>query len=466
MKKFFLPLLLTVLSFAVKAQTSVSGGIFTNTTWTPAGSPYIVTDTLVVFPGVTLSIQPGVVVKFDDHMQLEMRQSSLIALGTATDPITFTGNTSSTPGSWSNVILNGGTAGSRFNYCKFSFAATGLLDNRDTGADTLVLKNSDFSYNSTGLGILGGMYAKIDSCNFDHNTNYGASPVINGGLHYCTFSYNYTGLECQFSLVKNSSFHDNTFGVNTYSCCSSFIDCVANHNYTGMILGGQDITVKQTVADSNSGAGIVVNSSRDSVINCETNYNGAGVYDTNPDGFWPNYILKNTIEYNHNGVQLTIANDHFSCNKICSNLQWNLLYDGVDNVDVSNNYWCTADSAATQALIYDGHTDVSYGLASFMPLDTACYLTGGTTTGIAVYAPPAFSFGIFPNPAADHLTVELPAEPSKTEITIFNMLGALEYSSTLTKQRTDLDISAMAKGIYFIQITSGKGIARKKFIKQ
>ena len=43
-------ILITVFSFAVNAQTNVSGGIFSNTTWTLAGSPYIVTNTVVVFP--------------------------------------------------------------------------------------------------------------------------------------------------------------------------------------------------------------------------------------------------------------------------------------------------------------------------------------------------------------------------------------------------------------------------------
>jgi len=49
----------------ITAQTYVSGGIYTNTTWTKANSPYVVTDTIVVFPGVTLTLQPGVIVKFD-----------------------------------------------------------------------------------------------------------------------------------------------------------------------------------------------------------------------------------------------------------------------------------------------------------------------------------------------------------------------------------------------------------------
>ena len=61
----------------VNAQTNVSGGIFSNTTWTKANSPYIVTDTVVVFPGVTLTIQPGVIVKFATNKRIEIRYAKL-----------------------------------------------------------------------------------------------------------------------------------------------------------------------------------------------------------------------------------------------------------------------------------------------------------------------------------------------------------------------------------------------------
>jgi hypothetical protein len=41
------------------SQTSVSGGIYQNTTWTLAGSPYTVTGSIVVFHNRTLTIEPG-----------------------------------------------------------------------------------------------------------------------------------------------------------------------------------------------------------------------------------------------------------------------------------------------------------------------------------------------------------------------------------------------------------------------
>src|SRR5258708_368982 len=121
-------ILLSVISFTLSAQTNVSGGIYSNTTWTLANSPYIVTDTVVVFPGVTLTIQPGVVVKFDDNKRLEIRQAILIANGTSTDSITFTSNSSSPhAGSWGEIYLNNDTL-SQFNYCNFHYANFGVYE--------------------------------------------------------------------------------------------------------------------------------------------------------------------------------------------------------------------------------------------------------------------------------------------------------------------------------------------------
>lgn len=54
-------------SLYVNSQTSVAGGIYQNTTCTLANSPYIVTGSIVVFQGNTLTIEPGVEIRIDNQ---------------------------------------------------------------------------------------------------------------------------------------------------------------------------------------------------------------------------------------------------------------------------------------------------------------------------------------------------------------------------------------------------------------
>ncbi|MGD9224445.1 MAG: hypothetical protein PVH22_14415, partial [Desulfobacteraceae bacterium] len=94
------------------ADTTVGGAITTDTTWTVADSPYVVTSNISVkgtdgADGITtLTIEPGVVVKLDRYRYIDIGGSSgdpgaLSAAGTAANPITFTSNQASpAPGDW------------------------------------------------------------------------------------------------------------------------------------------------------------------------------------------------------------------------------------------------------------------------------------------------------------------------------------------------------------------------------
>jgi hypothetical protein len=68
--------LLIFCSRAATAQTFVSGTLSTNTTWTLAQSPIVVTSTVQVPGGVTLTIEPGVVVRFEQFTRLTIRAAT------------------------------------------------------------------------------------------------------------------------------------------------------------------------------------------------------------------------------------------------------------------------------------------------------------------------------------------------------------------------------------------------------
>ena len=76
-----------------------------------------------------------------------------------------------------------------------------------------------------------------------------------------------------------------------------------------------------------------------------------------------------------------------------------------------------------------------------------------------------FSFDIFPNPVHDYLTLAL-STTSKTEIKIVNMLGQIEYYTTAIGQKINIDVSSLASGVHFIQVTADDKISRRKFIRE
>ena len=67
MKRISFLIAFYLITYSVYSQTSVSGGIYQNTTWTITGSPYIVTGSIVVFPGKTLTIEPGVEIQINNQ---------------------------------------------------------------------------------------------------------------------------------------------------------------------------------------------------------------------------------------------------------------------------------------------------------------------------------------------------------------------------------------------------------------
>ncbi|MCX6753609.1 MAG: hypothetical protein NTV03_00950 [Candidatus Nomurabacteria bacterium] len=79
------------LSFAPKvfASTIVIADITTDTTWDLAGSPYIIQNDKHVASGVTLTIDPGVVVKLSQGNLLWI-DGKLLAEGNADNKIVFT----------------------------------------------------------------------------------------------------------------------------------------------------------------------------------------------------------------------------------------------------------------------------------------------------------------------------------------------------------------------------------------
>ena len=129
---------------------SVGGSINTDTTWQ---GEILVTSSVFVPSGVTLTIQPGTKVRFtpyrgytDPGGRLSMRvEGTLKAIGTASDPIWFT-SASEDPinGDWSMLRLVNATSASEIRFAILEFAQQGLnvWNSSPTIADVIVRWNN------------------------------------------------------------------------------------------------------------------------------------------------------------------------------------------------------------------------------------------------------------------------------------------------------------------------------------
>jgi hypothetical protein len=163
----------------------VDSDITTDTVWTEAGSPYLVkfsASGIEVAEGVTLIIEPGVTVRFEQYATLIVF-GTLRASGTAAKPITFTG-TSPTPGWWLGISVQGTDAwhrnpGSVFRYVTIEYG----LNNLSIMAASAHVSHSILRYaSSAGLSAAYASGTVVECSQIVGNSEYGINNILGGAV--------------------------------------------------------------------------------------------------------------------------------------------------------------------------------------------------------------------------------------------------------------------------------------------
>ncbi|NBD35907.1 MAG: hypothetical protein GVY30_07895, partial [Chloroflexi bacterium] len=92
----------------IALHDEVTTDITSNVTWTSENSPYTLTTDIIVSPSVTLTIEPGVIVRGQSGTELQI-QGHLAAIGTPTGTITFTSKNDTSAQEWVGLKFVGGT---------------------------------------------------------------------------------------------------------------------------------------------------------------------------------------------------------------------------------------------------------------------------------------------------------------------------------------------------------------------
>jgi hypothetical protein len=77
-----------------------------------------------------------------------------------------------------------------------------------------------------------------------------------------------------------------------------------------------------------------------------------------------------------------------------------------------------------------------------------------------------YGITIIPNPSNDKITISSTAITGITQLSIFNVSGEKVLEMELTGNETQIDISALLRGVYFVRVQDDKTIKVEKMIKQ
>jgi parallel beta-helix repeat protein len=245
-------------AISASAETYITEDITTNTTWTVAGSPYIVQGVIGVEDPSTLTIEPGVVVKMDSVAHLRPNNGGVLhAVGTEGNEILFTSaQDTPAPNDWWGVVMNRSSA-SVVSHCIFEYGRYNLYaDHSDP-----TISNCTSRYASTAAFMCEDSSPNITDCEaLDSNQGVRlsgtASPVITG----CTLADNVTGVYVngpdQFPVIHNCNIYDNT-SENLYVRGYTELPLVtidAEDNWWGV---DTDVEIEQTINIASSSVGYV-----------------------------------------------------------------------------------------------------------------------------------------------------------------------------------------------------------------
>ena len=367
MKKTFFAALLIVMTASglifvngshfiiAQTYTNVSGIISSDTTWTQANSPYMLTGNVLVNNGVTLTIEAGATVNcVNGYIEVN---GTLRAMGSSANPIDFPYGASINFTQYSNGWNEQTSSGSIIENANGPIHV-GINDafpkiSSNSFVVTSIYGGSPIISNNIIIGevVVYSGTPVISNNNFNASliSIYGGSPIISDN--------NITGILEPNASYLNGFVYMPVYGIilegnNTNAYISD--NTIANHETAGINVVSGTATIQRNLINNNQ-YGISILQNANLIIQNNTIANNSrGISDTSPSA--TSTIIYNNIYKNSFNIYLGSS--------LTNNANPN-------NVNATYNWWGTTDTQGINQTVYDFKDDFTLGTVTFVPFLTA-----------------------------------------------------------------------------------------------
>lgn len=294
---------------SMNAQTTISGEITCDTTWTLAGEPYHITDNVIVLENIILIIDSGVHVYVDSSSSLIVK-GTLIANGTQTQKIWFDEDTVNAK--WKGIKFedNQYTVNSSLVHCDITNSDSSgveIISSSDINLNHCNIHHNS-SYEGGGINISDSKNLEISSCQIHHNTGIFFSGTMQGGGGIKSINNKRLTISGNIFSTNKTSF----LGGGIYSIRDS-MTIISNNEFK--------------FNESSGGGGIAIDEGYENVIesnDIHDNYSncyGGGIRLKTLCDIIDNHIYNNESDYIGGGIYIEdcntenqISNNHIYCN--------------------------------------------------------------------------------------------------------------------------------------------------------
>jgi parallel beta-helix repeat protein len=359
--------------------TPVSGSITTDTIWDLSSNPYIVIGDVWVEVGVTLTIDPGVQVRFDGYYSIYVN-GTINAVGADTNRINITSNMATPlPSDWRNIQINpNGHADMEYNDISYGSSFYFRASSNNTIANSTIsynkyglyfdwssnntIANTTFSSNEYGLYSNSSSSNKIVN-NTISNSSYGLyfNWSSNNRLVYNSVSNSSYSLYFNSSssnvIANNSIFSNNNSSIVWYGIgfINSSGSIIMNNSIFNKIRGislyesSNNLIENNNILENENGIHFE-GSSNNTIMKNNIASNGWGIYLGHSSN---NTIMINCISNNGRGIIIPFSNSNniITNNSILGNVIFGI--NSGENAIAQYNYWGTTDLTKIERMVHN-----------------------------------------------------------------------------------------------------------------